>query len=83
MFMKCWRRYVVFGEFCEFFLDGVCVFVLLERYVLVDSGVDMMDNVDNGLFCYRDRCKVNIGCVIDFFLFRIMIRSGDNFVLLW
>lgn len=75
------RRHAVLGEFCEFPLDGVCAFVPPERHASVDSGVDMTDNVDNGLFCYRDRCKANIGRVTDFLSSRTMIRSGDNFVL--
>lgn len=51
------RRYVVIREYKDGFFDSICEFIFLVRYFFVDSGVDIMDNVDFDLFIYGYRYK--------------------------
>ena len=60
--------------------DSMCKYIPPMRHVSVDSGVDMMDNVDSDLFTYSDKYNA-IMDKVDYLPKRTLGKPSDTYML--
>lgn len=74
------RRHTVTREYHEDPPDNICEFIPPARHTSVDSGVDMMDNVNNDLFTYGHRYK-GVMERVEYLPSRTLGKASDTYML--
>lgn len=74
------RKHMLTRGFEEDPPDNICEFIPPVRHASVDSGIDVMDNVDSDLFTYRHKYKAVMDRV-DYLPSRTLGKSSNRYML--